>query len=298
MMGTALVALALGPWWGALTGVLSGIINDLWLQELLKWKNMADFTVVNLAGALLWGYLGRKPLRLVGMNIGENAMFQNILILGIASGLILGLIPMVIKSALFVWYVPNIGNLWTELVWAIPDKVVSVAVAILIIYTFFKLHAGQFEHAQDKIRIYADRLAIGLFGIAYLAAATLVLSRGNYGVRPVFDVLVVMLWLLPLVVATGALVWRTVQVRRMEAGDREPENQGDPGQQFKDVDTRLVYDELIALLGAIYVIFSIWYPPSVPGGLAEAVAATAGFLALPHVAVSTWLRLSPGSYVQ
>lgn len=51
MIGTAVVAILLGPWWGALVGVVSNIGGALILGPV-----GIPFALVNVAGALIWGY--------------------------------------------------------------------------------------------------------------------------------------------------------------------------------------------------------------------------------------------------
>ncbi|MEI7847798.1 MAG: ECF transporter S component [Chloroflexota bacterium] len=51
MIGTAVVAIVLGPWWGALVGVITNIV-----ASFISGPIGLPFAVVNVAGALVWGY--------------------------------------------------------------------------------------------------------------------------------------------------------------------------------------------------------------------------------------------------
>lgn len=51
MIGTAVVAIVLGPWWGALVGVITNLVSSL-----ISGPIGLPFAVVNVAGALVWGY--------------------------------------------------------------------------------------------------------------------------------------------------------------------------------------------------------------------------------------------------
>jgi energy-coupling factor transport system substrate-specific component len=51
MIGTAVVAIVLGPWWGALVGATTNIV-----AAFLKGPISLPFAVVNVVGALVWGY--------------------------------------------------------------------------------------------------------------------------------------------------------------------------------------------------------------------------------------------------
>jgi energy-coupling factor transport system substrate-specific component len=51
MIGTAVVAIVLGPWWGALVGAITNIV-----ASFISGPIGLPFAVVNVAGALVWGY--------------------------------------------------------------------------------------------------------------------------------------------------------------------------------------------------------------------------------------------------
>jgi energy-coupling factor transport system substrate-specific component len=70
MIGTAISAIVLGPWWGALVGVLTNLGGGL-----LQGPTTIPFFIVNVVGALLWGYgvrswgLGKTIPRFFLLNI-------------------------------------------------------------------------------------------------------------------------------------------------------------------------------------------------------------------------------------
>lgn len=51
MIGTAVVAITIGPWWGALAGALTNTVNGFISSPI-----SLPFAVVNVVGALVWGY--------------------------------------------------------------------------------------------------------------------------------------------------------------------------------------------------------------------------------------------------
>ncbi len=55
--GTCFAALALGPWWGALVGVVSSTLNTFWISEQIG--DAFAYTCVQIGLALAWGYVGR-----------------------------------------------------------------------------------------------------------------------------------------------------------------------------------------------------------------------------------------------
>ena len=69
-IGTAIAAFVLGPWWGALAGVLANGAGSIWYGP-----TNALFAPVSIAAALVWGYgvrgwgLGRTPVRFFALNV-------------------------------------------------------------------------------------------------------------------------------------------------------------------------------------------------------------------------------------
>jgi hypothetical protein len=60
MTGTALVAFLLGPWWGAIVALLSNsMVNWLLFPETGGDVVIFPWSLVNMTGALVWGYLAR-----------------------------------------------------------------------------------------------------------------------------------------------------------------------------------------------------------------------------------------------
>jgi energy-coupling factor transport system substrate-specific component len=66
MIGTAVVAILLGPWWGALVGVMGNIGGAFFTGPV-----GIPFAIVNVAGALVWGY----GVRSLGMGASATRFF-------------------------------------------------------------------------------------------------------------------------------------------------------------------------------------------------------------------------------
>ncbi len=61
MTGTALVAILLGPWWGAIVALLSNsVVNWLLFPEAGADVIIFPWSLVNMTGALFWGMLARQ----------------------------------------------------------------------------------------------------------------------------------------------------------------------------------------------------------------------------------------------
>ena len=71
MVGTAVAAFALGPWWGALVGIATNLLGAVVNGEV-----SLPFALVNVVGALVWGYgvrwraLKGSPSRFLLLNAG------------------------------------------------------------------------------------------------------------------------------------------------------------------------------------------------------------------------------------
>lgn len=62
MTGTALAAILLGPWWGAIVALLSNsVVNWLLYPEAGADVVIFPWSLVNMTGALFWGLLARQP---------------------------------------------------------------------------------------------------------------------------------------------------------------------------------------------------------------------------------------------
>ncbi|QIK77018.1 ECF transporter S component [Nocardioides piscis] len=70
MVGTAFAAIVLGPWWGALVGVTTNLAGGV-----TSGAESLPFALVNVAGALVWGYgvrrwsMGRTIPRFFALNL-------------------------------------------------------------------------------------------------------------------------------------------------------------------------------------------------------------------------------------
>jgi uncharacterized membrane protein len=73
MTGTAIAALLLGPWYGAIAGLLSsGIVNVLLYPGDAGYDAVFPWAIVNICGGLLWGQFGRS-LSFVRYMAAENS---------------------------------------------------------------------------------------------------------------------------------------------------------------------------------------------------------------------------------
>ncbi|GAB3249446.1 hypothetical protein GCM10027425_06300 [Alteromonas gracilis] len=135
MIGTAVSALALGPWWGALTGLLTNVSGIA-----VSGPASLPFALVNIAGALVWGYgvrrgWGRTLLRFLALNVAVAVVCS-----AIAIAILLGLYggstghAQDTLVANFDRFLPleaavALGNLFVS----VADKVISGFVALALV---------------------------------------------------------------------------------------------------------------------------------------------------------------------
>ena len=78
MIGTAVVAMTIGPWWGALVGVITNLT-----MGFLTGPVSIPFAACNVAGALVWGYgtrwgFANDKLRFFGLSVA-SAVFVSLM---------------------------------------------------------------------------------------------------------------------------------------------------------------------------------------------------------------------------
>jgi energy-coupling factor transport system substrate-specific component len=153
MMGTAVTAFTIGPWWAAITGIITNIGESIIISPIYL-----PFAVVNVAGGLLWGYSARW---------GMAKSFVRLLILGIAVGILSTLMAVPIITFVFggATGVPNdvitaallasgksllssvfISNAIANL----SDKIISTFIAVAIIAALPATLKSSIELAQYR----------------------------------------------------------------------------------------------------------------------------------------------------
>ncbi|MGH7229775.1 MAG: hypothetical protein ACREJU_00235 [Nitrospiraceae bacterium] len=191
MTGTALAALLLGPWWGALVALLSNSLVN-WLLYPGPGADLIIFpwALVNMAGGFFWGFLSRragfrkylKTTRASALShgwylftfglIGAGVMSipGTILQAALATPNLLALNPDVtgglerlfagaqagLRDQLGGWFGIALGDRigWSFLNWAenwlryIPDKTISVAIALAVLKYGFPLFERELIHGR------------------------------------------------------------------------------------------------------------------------------------------------------
>lgn len=134
-IGTFLAAALLGPWWGALAGVLTNVVGIVpnGISNVL-------FAGGSIAAALVWGY-GLRSLRLGGSGV---AFFVLAVVVGIVTGALATPIvlyvyggatshPSDLITAAFSSLGLERGVLVSSILSSIPDKVISAYIGLAVI---------------------------------------------------------------------------------------------------------------------------------------------------------------------
>ena len=172
-IGTLLAAVLLGPWWGALAGVLTNAVGVVpnGVSNLL-------FAPVNVAAALLWGYGIRS------LGLGRNAVlfFMAAVLVGVVTGALATPIVLFLyggatghPSDLITAALASFGleraTLTSSVLSSIADKVVSAYIGLALVAA---LPAALTARAVLPERPGIRRLTVALVGILAGAGLTIV----------------------------------------------------------------------------------------------------------------------------
>jgi hypothetical protein len=104
MTGTALVAILLGPWWGAIVALLSNsVVNWLLFPEAGADVIIFPWSLVNMTGALFWGMLARQPSFLKYVRTGKSSGLAHtwfLLSFGVVGAVVMSIPGTLVQSAL------------------------------------------------------------------------------------------------------------------------------------------------------------------------------------------------------
>jgi hypothetical protein len=104
MTGTALVAILLGPWWGAIVALLSNsVVNWLLFPEAGADVVIFPWSLVNMTGALFWGVLARQAGFQKYVRTGKSSGLAHtwfLLSFGVAGAVVMSIPGTLVQSAL------------------------------------------------------------------------------------------------------------------------------------------------------------------------------------------------------
>jgi len=103
MTGTALVAFLLGPWWGAIVALLSNsVVNWLLYPETGADVIIFPWSLVNIAGAVYWGWMARQIGFQKYLRAGRNSALSHawfLYIFGVGGAIVMSLPGTFIQAA-------------------------------------------------------------------------------------------------------------------------------------------------------------------------------------------------------
>ncbi len=104
MTGTALTALLLGPWWGAITALLSNsVVNWLLYPEAGADVVIFPWSLVNMTGGFFWGFMARRSGFRSYLRGGRNQLLAHVwflLSLGVLGAVVMSLPGTLVQAAL------------------------------------------------------------------------------------------------------------------------------------------------------------------------------------------------------
>jgi len=174
MMGTAVAAFTVGPWWAAVTGVITNVGESLLISPIYL-----PFAVTNVAGGILWGYAARY---------GFGKDFARLLILGIIVAFVSSVISVPIIVFVFggATGVPNDvitaaliaagGQLFSSvfisnIIASLSDKIISTFIAVAIVAALPPVLKGRVELAK-----YAGMKAVGYALVGILIGVVIMVA--------------------------------------------------------------------------------------------------------------------------
>lgn len=182
MIGTGVVAMTLGPWWGALTGVITNVGS-----AVIRNPVSLPFVACNVVGALIWGYgiragLGKSFVRffllsiLVALGVTITAVPIYVFVFGGATGHFGDMM-----TAAFLAMGQNlfVSVFSSNIIVSLADKIFSsfIALAILEALPRTMQMQGEIIRAEKMQRVYA--IAGGLvLGVAAILVA-IFMQGGN-----------------------------------------------------------------------------------------------------------------------
>ncbi|WP_299055920.1 hypothetical protein [uncultured Nocardioides sp.] len=136
MVGTAVAAIALGPWRGAAVGVATNALA----VAFFGWVSL-PFALVNVVGALLWGYgvrrwgLGRTLPRFLGLNVlaGVGCSLVALVLIAVVFGPEPAASGSELLGGLLVGTPAWVALVVSNLVTSVGDKVLSGFVALAVV---------------------------------------------------------------------------------------------------------------------------------------------------------------------
>lgn len=168
MVGTFLAAMILGPWWGAATGLLSNVS----MAALFDKDVFFPFAVVQVLGAVYWGYIARLSLSSQLLSVGRanvGSFAVAVVLLGVGAGVVTGISSAWVKLIVINGVpagsaVTSLAEVATpKILTEIASKVATVVIGALLLRSLFPIFV------RDRVR---DPRHSGLLPVSLLLVAS------------------------------------------------------------------------------------------------------------------------------
>lgn len=276
MIGTALVGLTLGPWWGASCGLLTNVT----LAQVAGKEQYFNYIIVNVCGGILWGYVGRLLLPIFAPANSRRRAMMMIVVLGLLCGLLCSVtaeytrlrfhwhldaamvanLPQRHATDKIVRFAIDSGYVWPgagtwrllplDFISIVPDKIVSTALAAYMLFYFLPRLRRRVTALPFADSIWRTKFAAVLFLILYSYPLFRICTRGyvyvsgNTGVAGEnIEPAQIVLWLVPALMAVAHL---TIPSRRSSSEAVTIVDNND-SLEMKDI-----YRDVLALVGLMY----------------------------------------------
>jgi energy-coupling factor transport system substrate-specific component len=150
MMGTCVCAFTVGPWWAAVTGIITNVGETILISPVYL-----PFAVINILGAIIWGYGARYLTK----------DFPRLLLLGVIAGFFTGICATPIGVVLFggatgvpsdlitAAFLASGKSIWTadalsSVISNEADKIFSTFIAVAIVARLPKVMRGEVKLAE------------------------------------------------------------------------------------------------------------------------------------------------------
>lgn len=181
-VGTAFSSLLLGPWWGASVGCVTNVLIALIYQE----PTYVNYTIINVLIALLLGLLGRGKFQIFSQSNNERQILVKIITWGFIIAISTSLLSTYITSGysvvtavtlenqeVYSMFIKEIGeSVYTflgipyDLLRNFPDKLISIAFALFIIFYFVDQKYYQIMSA-NRVITWGTKSSATIFIIVY-----------------------------------------------------------------------------------------------------------------------------------
>jgi hypothetical protein len=255
MIGTALAAFVLGPWWAAMLGLTTNAL--LYFVHAPSYDPL-PYALVNMAGGLWWGYaLRSRPIRgsFFQRDWDPTAFMQASLILGVVGGVLCALLATAVSILLSARELVVDVNLFQRfaaealksLIPNVSDKVASVLMGALMVRSLFPIFVRTEVYAVRD----SGKLPItGFIASSVVYGLTLFVMRGT-------ELLVVLSSALLGAAVLGAAFALLFEGRGVSQDDGARKRRQDLYRRLREMTTRsedaFGYAAMALMLGIVFV---------------------------------------------